>query len=301
MALISVVIPTCNRASMLKRALDSVLKQTFDDIEIFVVDDASSDNTPEVIKNYLNDRVHYIRLDESKGANFARNLAVSKTQGQYIAFLDDDDVWMPEKLRKQMMVFEADSSIGLVYTGVEVIHTGYSNIYHTSPKLRGNLSKSILTFNYIGSTSSVMVKRAVFERAGGFDINLPQLQDYDLWIRICQISNIGYVSASLIKYYVHNNVSQITTSVAKNKKAIEIIDAKYSELISNLSIKEQRMRFCQRYNAMGKRELKNNQRKKSRTYFISSFKSYPNMLSIILYTASFFDYKLLLKIKSRSF
>ena len=300
MALVSVIIPTCNRSSMLKRALDSVLKQTYSNIEIIVVDDASTDDTSEVIKKYTNESLRYVRVDRSRGGNFARNLGVSKTHGEYIAFLDDDDEWMPDKLSKQLEVFNSGKSLGLVYTGVEVIHTGYDNIYHNQPKLRGDLSKSILTYNYIGSTSSVMIKREIFDNAGGFDIELPQLQDYDLWIRICQISNIGYVSESLIKYYVHNNVAQITSSVLKNQKAIEIIDAKYSDLISNLSKKQQGMRYCQRYNAMGKRKLKNGERKESRGYFVRSFKSYPNMLSVMLYIASFFNYSLLLKIKSRS-
>ncbi len=297
MSLISVVIPTSNRARLLEKAIDSVLNQTYNNFEIVIVDDASSDDTESVVLNYHDKRISYIRLDTAKGGNFARNLGVKQSNGQYIAFLDDDDEWLPSKLYKQLQIFEKDESIGLVYTGAEVIHTAYDSKYKIMPQKMGDLSTSILTFNYIGTTSSVMIKRELFEKVGGFDIDMPQLQDYDLWIRVCQLSKIGFVKESLINYYVHTCTNQITSSVSKNQKAIEMIDKKYESLIAKLSEKEQKKRFCQRYNAVGKRKLKSGEKKEARKCFIRSFLSSPNFVSVKFYIASFFNYNFILKLR----
>lgn len=299
MDLVSVIIPTCNRVDLLKKALDSVLCQTYQNVEIIIVDDASTDNTQRFCYSLNNERISYYRFETSKGGNYARNFGVKNSKGNIIAFLDDDDEWLPSKLYEQLSVLKTRPTVGLVYTGANVINIQHGLNYKITPKKRGNLSRSILTFNYIGTTSSVMMRRCIFEDAGMFDIDMPQLQDYDLWIRVCQICDIDYIDKTLINYYVHSNGSQITTSVDKNRKSIEIIDKKYKHLLALLSNKEQKERFCQRYNAMGKRKLKNCESTEARKYFVKSFVSYPNLLSCKLFFASFVNYKYLLKIKRR--
>jgi glycosyltransferase involved in cell wall biosynthesis len=301
MNLISVVIPTCNRPRLLETAINSVINQTYNNIEIIIVDDASTDETKAVHIKYNDERISYIRVDKSKGGNFARNLGVKQSKGSYVAFLDDDDEWLPSKLSKQMQVFEKDESIGIVYTGADVIHTAYDTKYKITPQKMGDLSMSILTFNYIGTTSSVMIKRELFDEAGGFDIKMPQLQDYDLWIRVCQLTKVGFLKESLIKYYVHASTNQITSSTLKNKKAIEMIDKKYELLIAQLSAKEQKKRFCQRYNAIGKRKFKSGDKQEARKYFIRSFLSTPNIASVKFYIASFFNYHFVLKLRKSVF
>jgi glycosyltransferase involved in cell wall biosynthesis len=294
--LISVVLPTHNRKYLLKRAISSVINQTFKNIEIIIVDDGSTDGTQEDYSNeYMG--VKYIRIDPPKGGNFARNTGIANARGDFIAFLDDDDEWLPAKLEKQLALFERDGSVGLVYTGVEVLH-GTKTSYCIKPKLKGDLSKLILTFNYIGTTSSVMIRKAVFDDVGKFDTDMPQLQDYDLWIRVCQKYKIDFVPESLVKYYIHNDGSQVTSSLSKNQKAIEIIDEKYADLIEALSSGEQKKRFCQRYNAMGKRLLNSGDRSGSRRYFFRSFLAYPNLVSVKFYVASFFSYQFLIKVRN---
>jgi len=297
MRVISVVIPTHNRVELLEKAVKSVLNQTYSDLEIIIVDDASTDDTESRIKRFGSDKITYFRVDESKGGNHARNIGIEKSTGEYIAFLDDDDEWMPTKLQEQMLIFKRDESIGLVYTGAEVIYTANNGKYNIIPTKKGELSKDILTYNYIGTTSSVMVRKDIINLAGRFDLEMPALQDYDLWIRICQITKIGFVKKPLIKYYIHTNTNQITNNILKNQQAIELIDKKYDNLISKLSIKMQKKRFCQRYNAVGKRKLRSGETKEAREFFLRSFKSSPNSLSVKLYIASFFDFQMLVKLK----
>lgn len=296
--LISVIIPTHNRLPFLKRAVDSVINQTFKNIEIIIVDDGSTDGTEKLYQATEDRRIRYVRIDKPRGGNFARNIGVENSRGDLIAFLDDDDEWLPNKLERQLFLFSMNASVGLVYTGIEVINVPNRSSYHIKPRLKGDLSKAILTYNYIGTTSSVMLRKNVFNDAGCFDIDMPQLQDYDLWIRICQICKIDFVSESLIKYYVHSNGTQVTSSISKNQSAIEIIDRKYEKLFEKLSDREKRMRFCQRYNAMGKRLLNNGDRAKSREYFFQSFRLCPNIVSIKFYIASFFNYKFLVKVRN---
>lgn len=296
---ISVIIPTHNRSAMLDRAINSVLKQTYTNFEIIVVDDASTDNTESLVLQYEDPRVSYIKINESKGANFARNTGVRRSNGEYLAFLDDDDIWFPNKLFLQVQMLKNDSNLGLVYTGIEVVTEGEETRYSIKPKFNGDISKTILTDNCIGTTSTVVLSRKVFEEAGGFDENLPQLQDYDLWIRIAQICKVGFIWDDLIYYYVHQSISQLTSSADKNKSAIEYIDKKYAHLINDLPLKFQRKRFCQRYNAMGKRLMKNGNNAKARELFIQSFRCNPNINSVKFFIASFFKPSLVLKIKSK--
>lgn len=297
MNLISIVIPTHNRVNLLEKAVNSVINQNYNNFEIIIVDDASTDDTETRIKRFCSDKITYIRVDKSKGGNYARNLGIEKSKGQYIAFLDDDDEWMPTKLQEQMLIFDKDESIGLVYTGAEVIYTANNSKYNIIPTKKGDLSEDILAFNYIGTTSSVMARKGIIDQAGRFDIEMPALQDYDLWIRICQITKIDFVKKPLIKYYFHTNSNQITNSILKNQQAIEIIDKKYNNLITQLSKKKQNKRLCQRYNAAGKKKLRSGEKKEAREFFIRSFKSRPNCMSIKLYLASFFDFYILVRLK----
>ena len=298
MELVSVVIPTHNRSELIKNAVSSVLSQTYKNIELIIVDDASTDKTEEVVKSLDQSKIRYIKNEEAKGGNYARNLGISSSKGKYVAFLDDDDEWMPEKVADQVALFEEDQSIGLVYTGAEIIYTSKNYKYIRQPKHRGDLSKEILMRNYIGTTSSVMVKRSLLEKVGGFDNDMPALQDYDLWIRIAQVAQIGYINKPLIKYYNYTNINQITDNVHKIEKAINKIDIKYKNLIATLDKKAQEERYYQRFNGFGKRKLRIGEKKQARDYFIQSFKIKPNLTSIKFLIVSFLQYDVLVKLKS---
>jgi glycosyltransferase involved in cell wall biosynthesis len=205
MPTVSVVIPTHNRDRFLKAAIQSVLNQTFQDFELIVVDDASTDRTVEVVQSVADTRITYIRHETNKGGAAARNNGIRNACGQYIAFLDDDDEWMKDKLRRQVKLLDhSPREVGVIYTGYEVIERDTGRILRVSlPTKRGNLCKELLGSNCLGSTSSILMKRDCVTTAGLFDEALPSFQDYDLWIRISREYHFDYIAAPLFKYHIH--------------------------------------------------------------------------------------------------
>ncbi|MGK0724383.1 glycosyltransferase family 2 protein [Aerococcus urinaeequi] len=229
---VSVVIPTHKRPDSVCQAIDSVLNQTYNDIEIIVVSDGKDEFTDKALKPYLDKNlIRYFTYEDSRGANYARNTGVRASSGKAVAFLDDDDEWDESKIEKQIRVLENDPSVGLVYTGNYNIYTDLNIKYSYIPSKKGDISTSIFERNYIGSTSSVMVLRDLILKVGGFDEKLPAIQDYDLWIRVCQVTNIGVVPEPLLFYYNELNNNQISSNTKKYKIAEKIILKKYNYLI----------------------------------------------------------------------
>lgn len=202
---VSVIIPTCNRASLLPVAIRSALGQTFRDLEVIVVDDDSEDRTSEVLAGISDPRLHYLRQEARRGGAAARNAGIARARGEYIAFLDDDDEWFPEKLDLQIDLFrQSPMQVGVVYGSYVTVDRESGRV--TGRKIAersGDLSRDLLVRNVIGGTSSVVVRRACFEKAGLFDERLPSFQDYDLWIRISRDFHFDYVARDLLSYYVH--------------------------------------------------------------------------------------------------
>jgi glycosyltransferase involved in cell wall biosynthesis len=181
---ISVVIPTYNRAGTLPRALDSVLAQTHTPREIWVIDDGSSDNSKEVVGAYADRGVVYLCLERNSGANVARNRGIAVSSGEFVAFLDSDDEWSTDKLELQLTeMTQAGPACVLVYTTIHIREPGRPIQRFGSARSRRS-TNYLCNSNYIGGTSSVMVRRATLAKAGGFDDKLPALQDWDLWLRL---------------------------------------------------------------------------------------------------------------------
>lgn len=209
MTKVSVIIPTYNRAKLIGRAIASVLNQTYQDFEIIIVDDASSDNTVEVVNRFNDERIRYIRHDQNRGAAAARNSGIKMARGEYIAFQDSDDQWLPEKLQKQMRVFEnAPADVGVVYTGFWRIE-GEKKTYILSNKItrkEGNIHGQLLKGNFV--TIHTVVKRECFKKAGMFDEHLPSLEDWELFIRISKCYEFKYIDEPLlISYFTPASIS----------------------------------------------------------------------------------------------
>jgi glycosyltransferase involved in cell wall biosynthesis len=205
MPTVSVIIPTFNRAIDLKNAIESVLNQTFQDFELIVVDDASTDATSDVVPSIHDDRIKYLRHETQKGGAAARNTGIINSTCDYIAFLDDDDEWFPEKLARQMaLLLASPQHIGCVYTGYVTVDRGSGKkMGKMVPSKRGDLSKELLIGNRIGGTSSILIKRKCLDKVGLFDERLPSFQDYDLWIRISKSFHFEYIKDPLLNYYFH--------------------------------------------------------------------------------------------------
>lgn len=247
--LVSIIVPTFNRAQLVAEAIKSVLNQTYGNFEIIIIDDYSTDNTAELIGKINDDRISYFCLNKNQGAPAARNIGLKKASGQLIAFLDSDDQWVSTKLEKQVALFEREQHIGLVYTGIKFINNQSERVL--VPKVRGDISKNILMKNYVGPTSSVLIKKALIDKVGGFDNTLPSCQDWDLFIRIGQICEIDYIAEPLVLYFEHGGTRISTNSKAVVKGHLKI-HSKYHRLIKALSINEKKKHFLN----MGKLFLK---------------------------------------------
>lgn len=297
--MISVVIPTHNRKELLIRAIKSVQSQTFKELEIIVISDGSTDGTDEVVEKIKNDdsRVCFISLPLAHGANAARNVGIQYAHGEWIAFLDDDDEWLPEKIEKQVAIIEANSAVGLCYTGVRCIYEDYGIDYLSIPSYQGELKKAILLGNCIGTTSTVMVKKDLFKECGLFDETLCALQDYDLWIRICQITEIGVVTEPLLNYYNSFSSGQISSSTEKYEKAIEIINEKYSTLFENLSESGKTKKKLFELNLFINKCLRNGDKKAARKYAKRALTVNFSIKNLEMYVVCLFDYKVALKLR----
>ena len=178
---ISVIIPTYNRGWILKEAVDSVLSQNYTDFELIVVDDGSTDNTLALLQAYKG-RLNVLE-QENRGVSSARNLGIKNSCGQYIAFLDSDDLWLPGKLSFQLEFFVSHREALICQTEEMWIRNGLRvNPGKKHKKISGHIFEQSLALCLV-SPSAVMMDRRLFEEIGIFDENLPACEDYDLWLR----------------------------------------------------------------------------------------------------------------------
>lgn len=197
---VTAVIPGYNYGRFLGEALESVLAQTQPAYEIIVVDDGSTDDTPEVARRY-GDRIRYIRT-ENGGVSRARNTGVAEARGEFIAFLDADDRWLPDKLARQTAAFAANPDAGLVHTGSRVFNQDDgATLCEFEPEPAVDVHALIRCCSI--SASSVMIPRAVFERTGVFDDTLVGTEDWDMWLRIAASHRVVACPGILVEYRSH--------------------------------------------------------------------------------------------------
>ena len=209
---VSIIIPTYNRSKLLPRAVKAILNQTFNDFELIIVDDGSTDNTYEVIKCFRDSRIAYIRHDQNTGGSAARNSGIKTSRGTYIAFLDSDDEWLPTKVQKQMDLFNRSSErVGLIYTWLEHVFED-GRVRYSKPTVRGRPYKHLLVRNLIGSTSSVIIMKDALLLVDGFDESLPARQDMDLWVRVTEHFDIDFVQEVLTRIYHSHGSERISSS-----------------------------------------------------------------------------------------
>lgn len=268
---VSVIIPTYNRAELLRSAIISVLDQTFQDFEIVVVDDASKDNTAEVISSFNDKRINYICHETNKGEAGARNTGVINSEGEYIAFLDDDDEWLPDKLRKQVELFEdSPRELGGVYTGFLKVNRNTGEVLKiVIPTKRGNIFYELLKFNWIRLPSVLLLKKECFEKVGLFDASIPFGLDHDMWIRISKEFHFEFIKEPLAKYYSHVN-SRLSTNYRLVISGKEAMLKKYSQLIA-LNKKD----YSYHYLNLGVLYCFSGNTKKGREAFLKAIRVYP--------------------------
>ena len=223
---VSVIIPTHNRLNLLKIALNSVLEQTIDNIEIVIINDASCDGTKEFLKNLSYEKVRYINNESPLGGGAARNLGIKLATGKFIAFLDDDDTWMPDKLQKQLEYFNADSELVLV-------SCAYYSISENGTKRIVRLKKldnptDIYRANFLGGASMYLVSRDSLVKYGYFDPSLRSGQDWDLLILLSQNGKIGIINKPLVNYLEQDHV-RISNNIFNTYAGLRNIYFKYKQ------------------------------------------------------------------------
>lgn len=274
---ISVVIPTYNRANFIDRAIKSVLRQTYQNLELIIVDDASIDNTVKVVKKNSDKRIKYIRHEKNKGAPAARNTGINLASGEYIAFLDSDDKWMLDKLNKQIQKFEKISNdYGVVYGGYAYVLEGDENnssINH--PRFKGDIFSNLLKHCYVGSPTP-LVKKECFHKVGGFDEKLPSCQDWDMWLRISRYYKFDYIPDIVANVYLHGN--QISSNIKSKIEARELLIKKnYSDFIKNPKI------FSSHLRRLGSLYSYYGNTYTGRKYFINSIRKNPLQINSYLH------------------
>lgn len=200
---ISVVIPTYNRAELLVRSIESVQKQTYNKWEIIVVDDCSTDNTEQAIRDICDSRIRYIRNKENIGAGASRNRGAALARYDYIAFQDSDDVWRCDKLEKQMEYMTNHDEYDMVYCSFLKHYSDGNELIvpnRQAGNRQGDMHTTLLTNNMIG-TPTILIKKECFMICGGFDEELRAIEDWDFVVRASEKSQIGFIEDVFVDAY----------------------------------------------------------------------------------------------------
>ena len=231
---VSVIIPTYNYGRFINETIRSVLSQSFSDSEIIIVDDGSTDGTKDIVSTFTDPRITYI-YQKNRGQSSARNTGIRAASGGYIGFLDADDLWVPEKLEIQLSIFQTKPSVGLIYTGYEVIDDlGTSIATRKARTIEGDLVSQLILGNIVsGSATTSLVRRACFDQVGLLDETLTSCEDWDMWLRIARIYDFACIEQPLAKIRLHGN--NLTYDPARMEDGLfSVVEKFYSdESLSN--------------------------------------------------------------------
>jgi len=221
---ITVIIPTYKRNIFLERAVKSVLDQTYKNLEIIIIDDDPNSEIFNQISLLKNSSIHYVKNTKNIGASGSRNNGVKYSNGDFLAFLDDDDEWLPQKLEKQISMIMQSDDCGVIYCGYDLMVGNEilkrKNTYHKN----NNFHEITLHKCPIGSPTP-LIKKELFLQIGGYDVRLPSCQDWDLWIRLSKICKFVALNETLAIYRIHGN--QISADIEKKILGREAIINKY--------------------------------------------------------------------------
>ncbi|MBB4522297.1 glycosyltransferase family 2 protein [Rhizobium leguminosarum] len=220
---ISVIIPTYNRSSFIGEAIDSVLRQTFGDFELIVIDDGSTDGTGEIVRGFEDNRLLFIQ-QKNAGRSAARNRAIEIARGRYIAFLDSDDTYLQDKLERQVEFMEKHPEIGMIYTSAKCIDAEgnilKNHVYIAS--VSGQIYHQVAFFRPVTITlPTVMLRREVLDTVGGFDEEMERFEDTDLWRRVSKRYEVGALTYSTCLLRTHDDNTLRTQNPVKIANAIE--------------------------------------------------------------------------------
>ncbi len=286
----SVIIPAYNSENFIERTIRSVLSQTYDQFELIIVDDGSSDNTAKILSKFSSTdaRIRIITTPNSGGPTTPTNIGINLSNGEYITFLDHDDVWKPHKLERLLEFIEDNASIGFIASNVEHYNEKTKNTTLSDLRLvNGNLPKSdVLAGNYFNTFSMLTIKRSVLERVGSLDTSLRMFADFDLVTRmITHDIPYQFLPDILVTYYIHDsNTSKLSTSAYERAKDLKKIIEKYQKTYKKFPDAQSNV-----LHAIARLHLYLEDRKQAVYYFKMAIKSHPRKMSnyIRLFAAYF--------------
>lgn len=288
--MISVIIPTYNSDKYICEALDSVLQQTYTDYEIIVIDDGSTDSTRTIIDNRYNMvRYYYVK---NNGVSAARNSGISMAQGELIAFLDADDMWLPEKLEKQASMFNKNDKLGLVFTENYFFNGQGISEFSANKRarlMRGDIVKNIFLNSYV-VTSTVMVRKSVFDHVGLFEEDLQVAEDDNMWMRIGMKYDIALLDERLAQYRttVGSLSSDSNALIIGGDKQIKLLRSRYSDLYDRLGPLTIRKKYADFYFSEAYRDFMQGNYSASRSRFLDSYMNNPFRPKSLIYFLSSF-------------
>ncbi|MGH7797745.1 MAG: glycosyltransferase family 2 protein [Candidatus Binatia bacterium] len=277
--LISVVIPTLNNASLLRQTLDGVKSQTASDVEIIVVDDGSTDNTGELVRNYDPRIVYCYQSNQRQAA--ARNKGVSLARGYYIAFCDHDDVWNERHLESLLHCFNSHPGTGMAFDNVEFFGHGVAPRLFLEPRLTKSLNHKKISLNFllwrspIASMSVVMFKKDSFQKIQGLSENVGIMDDFHFYIRMAASWELRYVNyVGCRKRISDSNLSRLTTNLKElNVIYLEDIRRNYPEVKRAVGTLSFRLRLGRKYFKLGRYYSQTNETKLAAEMFWKAYKS----------------------------
>lgn len=204
--LVSAIIPNYNYGRYLGEAVESVLAQTYPNVEVIVVDDGSTDDSLSVLQRF-GDQITVIS-NKNSGVSTARNSGVAASSGKYVAFLDADDAWLPEKIEAQITKFDEDDQVGLVTCAMHYIRPDGTIFGRNDNGLEGWVADDLLCLDkgvVVGAGSTGIIRRSLFEDIGGFDVRLATIADWEICYRAARRQKVGFISTPLALYRIHGS------------------------------------------------------------------------------------------------
>ena len=281
--LVSIVLPTYNRAHSVSKAIDSVLNQTFTDFELIIVDDGSSDQTKNIINTFNDPRLSYIQHKHNKGVSAARNTGIELSKGKWVTFQDSDDEWHSQKLEKTCAVAEkSDEKTSIIYCAYYKVYPRKSYLIPSQKEINkeGDLYLELLKGNFI-PTPAILVRKTCFDDIGVFDTSFTTLEDWDLLLRLAKCYKFKFISDPLL--FSHYTPHGVNESPAKQSlAAFELIFEKNYQAYMNNPVAHSQIKYqmghllCQ----LGRAPL-------GRKYLMESIKVNFNSKSLLAFLLSF--------------
>lgn len=242
---ISIIMPTYNRSDYICEAIDSALSQTYDNIELIVIDDGSTDDTRNKLEKYNSDERFKCIHQENQGQSIARNKGLSIAEGEFIAFLDSDNIWLPGKLEKQVGIINENPSFDIFYGDCIVINEkGIETSRANMSRYSGNITKYLIKDNYV-SMNTTLTRKKCFDEIGGLSGKVRVGDDYELWLRLSTKFRFKYIPEYFVKYRVMDD--QISTDKYRrfdsNESVLQAFFKKYPESVTVAEKKRARSYF----------------------------------------------------------